>query len=319
VWPAGSRGVVRTPGTDSRPAPAPSLTLDETDATVSARRPPSTCCRSARPRLGALGARRVVGDRAPASRGRDDARARPLRRGHGPPGGRPSERLDGMGSRIEQIAERLEAANVRVKAVGTHPTPASARCRVPSRTASTRSTAASTRDLTQRVRPVLRDSSTTQNAASPSSSTVRWADFGRGHARWAGEPERVGARPGGRKAARKVTRTRTDFVPVDQVYEPEFVLVGEPVVQRGASAGYPYATQPERAPRTARRAGTARSSRRSRSRRHRSRPVPVVAPVVEPVVAAPEPAPPSNRRRLGPGRAARQPAKAAGGPACEVR
>jgi len=218
VWPAGFRGRVRTPGRTRDRLQHLHSRLDETDATVPARRPPSIL---------------LPGQLDPASvhrrsdelsatvhqRLRDEMTrvARPLRRGHGPPAStRASAGRHGVPDRANRRAARGGQRQGQGSR-GTPSTPASARCRVPSRTASTRSTAASTRDLTATSSPGPARLPARSERRITSSSTVRWPTSPRSCSWAANRKGRVRARVVARRP-RKVTRTRTDFVPVDQVY-----------------------------------------------------------------------------------------------------
>jgi len=224
----------------------------------------------------------------------------------------PSERLDGMGSRIEQIAERLEAANVRVKAVEDtiHAGVGSLSAAIENGVDKIDRSVDSRPDRNEFAR-VLRDSQHDSERRITQQLDGALADFAEVMLGGQANPKGSGARPVVARRARKVTRTRTDFVPVDQVYEPEFVLVGEPVVSEEPSAGYPYATPPERALEQP----AARYRALEPSVAFTSPPVeavPVVAPVVERGGCR---ARTGSHRRTGAGsaKAARKaPAKAAG-------
>jgi hypothetical protein len=117
----------------------------------------------------------------------------------------PSQRLDGMAGRIEQIAERLEAANVRVKAVED-----TIHAGVGSLSGALE-TGVDKIDHTQDSRPdrnefarVLRDSKHDSERRITQQLDGALADFA--EVMLGGQsfnPKGAGARPGGRKASKK--------------------------------------------------------------------------------------------------------------------
>ncbi|HZE50238.1 MAG TPA: hypothetical protein VE074_11795 [Jatrophihabitantaceae bacterium] len=116
----------------------------------------------------------------------------------------PSERLDGMGSRIEQIAERLEAANVRVKAVEDtiHAGVGSLSGAIENGVDKIDRSVDSRPDRNEFAR-VLRDSQHDSERRITQQLDGALADFAEVMLGGQANPKGSGARPGGRKAGKK--------------------------------------------------------------------------------------------------------------------